>query len=298
MKSAFKKMLLLSFLLLAAHTGMAESKQARSSTVLSVNWMPKALVNGSPCLFRVKPSRTLKSLTGLWQRRRVFFHFDAKTRTWYGFAGVSIDTVSGKHKLKLEAKLASGKRISSNHLVTIGNTDYRTIDLRVPRKYTEPDDEMLDRIVQERALKGELFDHISEKHLWSGRFLNPVDNVITEPFGTERTFNGVRQSVHQGLDFRADIGTPVKAMNSGRVLIARELFYEGGFVVIDHGCGLTTLYMHLSDINVNEGDRVNRSQIVGHSGATGRVTGPHLHVGVRWQGIYVDPAALLELNMQ
>jgi murein DD-endopeptidase MepM/ murein hydrolase activator NlpD len=297
MKSVLKTILSISLPLLAAHQGMAELNQKRASTSLSVKWSPSSLVNGSPCVFRVRPSKTLKSLTGIWLNRRIFFHFDGETRTWYGLAGVGIDTASGKHQLKLEAKLASGARVASSHSVTVGKTAYRRIRLRVPRRYTEPDAEALAQIIQERTFKRELFGRISDKRLWSGRFVPPVRNVITEKFGTERTFNGRRQSVHQGLDYRADLGTPVEAMNSGRVLIARAMFYEGGFVVIDHGCGLTTLYMHLSKIQVNEGDRVSRRQIVGFSGATGRVTGPHLHVGVRWQGIYVDPAALLEINM-
>jgi len=99
------------------------------------------------------------------------------------------------------------------------------------------------------------------------------------------------------LDFRAEIGTPVGAMNSGVVILAREMFYEGGFVVIDHGQGLSTLYMHLSEINVREGDSVEKRQIIGLSGGTGRATAPHLHVGVRWQGIYLDPAVLLTLPL-
>jgi murein DD-endopeptidase MepM/ murein hydrolase activator NlpD len=297
MRGVWKTVLSITLPLLAAHPGMAEAKGNRASTVLSVKWTPSSLVNGSPCLFRVRPSRTLKSLTGLWQRRRVFFHFDAQTRTWYGLAGVSIDAASGKHQLKLEAKLASGARVSSSHSVTVVNTTYRTIDLSVPLRFTEPDAEALARIIKESALKRELFGRITEKRLWSGRFVPPVRNVITEGFGTERIFNGVRESVHQGLDYRAKMGTPVGAMNSGRALIARPMFYEGGFVVIDHGCGLTTLYMHLSGIKVKEGDRVSRGQIIGYSGATGRVTGPHLHVGVRWRGIYIDPETLLGISM-
>jgi hypothetical protein len=297
MKSVWKTVLTLTLPLLAAHAVMAEAQGKRASTVLSVKWTPRSLVNGSPCLFQVRPSKTLKSLTGLWQRRRVFFHFDAATRTWYGLAGVGIDTASGKHQLKLEARLASGARVYSSYSVMVANTNYRTIDLGVPRRFTEPDAEERARIIQERALKRELLGRITERRLWSGRFVAPVRSVITEDFGIVRTFNGVRESVHQGLDYRADMGTPIEAMNSGRVLIARAMFYEGGFVVIDHGCGLMTLYMHLSGIKVKEGDPVRRRQIVGYSGASGRVTGPHLHVGVRWQGIYVDPAALLGIDM-
>jgi murein DD-endopeptidase MepM/ murein hydrolase activator NlpD len=124
-----------------------------------------------------------------------------------------------------------------------------------------------------------------------------VPDIVTEPFGVQRLFNGARQSVHQGLDYRAPFGTPVEAMNAGRVLLAREMFYEGGFLVLDHGQGLLSLYLHLSRIDVREGDRVARRQIVAHSGDTGRATGPHLHVGMRWQGEYLDPETLLRMEL-
>jgi murein DD-endopeptidase MepM/ murein hydrolase activator NlpD len=295
MKKVLKVSLTLSLLLLAAQSGMAAGPQKRAS--FQVSWTPKVLVNGSPCFFQVRPSASLKSLTGHWLGRRVYFNFDRASRTWLGFAGVGINTASGNYQLKLEATLVRGRRVHYSHAVAIGKVVYRTFNLNVPDRFTEPDAETLSRISQERAVKSALFEQITHKRLWSGRFVPPIKSVITEEFGTERTFNGRRQSVHQGLDFRASIGTPVEAMNSGRVIIAREMFYEGGFVVIDHGGGLATLYMHLNQIKVNEGERVKRRQILGYSGATGRVTGPHLHVGVRWQGIYVDPQTLLGLSM-
>jgi hypothetical protein len=275
----------------------SQRTQASVSSALIVKCEPEFPVNGSPVFFRVRSAKSLKSLTGTWQGRRVYFDFDVEGRTWYGFAGVDIDAVSGQHQLTLEAILANGARIPSSHSVTVGKAPYRTIALSVSRKFTEPDAETLERINQERAHKGEIFRRITMGRLWSGRFVAPVENVITESFGTARTFNGIQQSVHHGLDFRADTGTPVWAMNKGSVIIARDMFYEGGFVVIDHGQGLLTLYMHLSNIDVNEGDLVNKGQTIGLSGATGRTTGPHVHVGVRWQGIYVDPATLLTMSL-
>jgi len=86
-------------------------------------------------------------------------------------------------------------------------------------------------------------------------------------------------------------------MNDGTVLLARPLYFEGNFVVIDHGQGLLTLYLHLSEFKVKEGDPVKRGQVVGLSGGTGRATGPHLHVAVRWQGTYLDPASLIRLRL-
>jgi murein DD-endopeptidase MepM/ murein hydrolase activator NlpD len=104
-------------------------------------------------------------------------------------------------------------------------------------------------------------------------------------------------TVHRGTDFRAPMGTPVHASNAGEVVLARELYYEGNCVVIDHGLGFMTLYMHLSKFEVKEGEKVEKGQTVALSGATGRVTGPHLHMSVRWNGEYLDPGKLLALKL-
>ncbi|MEP7342488.1 MAG: M23 family metallopeptidase [Acidobacteriota bacterium] len=267
------------------------------SNALNVSWEPDKPVNGSPFLFNVRSAKPLKSLSGEWQGRKVFFDFDASNGSWYGFAGVGTDAPVGAQTLTLDYTFANGARSSSNHSVTIGRAAYRRIALSVPRKFLEPDPETLERIKQDQELKRAVFRRAGKDRLWSGSFSAPIDNVMTEHFGTQRTFNGKLQSVHQGLDFRAATGTPVHAMNSGEVILARELFYEGGFVVIDHGHGLLTLYMHLSQFLAKEGDRVAKGQTVGLSGESGRATGPHLHVGARWQGVYVDPAALLNLKL-
>jgi len=103
--------------------------------------------------------------------------------------------------------------------------------------------------------------------------------------------------VHRGVDFRAPEGTPVHASNAGEVVLARELYYEGNCVVIDHGLGFMTLYMHLSKFEVTEGDHVGKDQTIALSGGTGRVTGPHLHMAVRWNGEYLDPLKLLALKL-
>ena len=268
------------------------------SETFLVRWEPETLVNGSPCLFQIRSARSLTSLSGAWQGRKVFFDFEESSRTWYGLAGVGIDTASGQYILALEATLTNGARIISSHPVTVGRGNYPTIDILVPQQFTEPDAETLARIKKERAIKNKAFSRITNERLWIGGFAAPIDSVITDFYGVKRIFNGARQSIHQGLDFRADTGTPIGAMNNGTVLIAQRMFYEGGFIVLNHGRGLMTLYMHLSEIKVNEGDRVKTGQIIGSSGATGRVTGPHLHVGVRWQGFYLNPETLWQFNIQ
>jgi murein DD-endopeptidase MepM/ murein hydrolase activator NlpD len=124
-----------------------------------------------------------------------------------------------------------------------------------------------------------------------------VDARISDVFGTQRTINGKVQSVHQGLDYAVPSGTPVAAVNDGTVLLARPLYFEGNCVVLDHGQGLLTIYMHLSEIKVTEGEKIERGEDIGLSGGSGRATGPHLHLAVRWQGVYLNPATLLSLNL-
>jgi len=273
------------------------AKPGNSARVsLEVTVEPQEPVNGSPMLFMVRSSSKLASLDGRWGKHRVFFDFDPAAGTWYGFAGAGIDMAPGRHNLVLTGRLPNGAAVSSTHPVTIRKATYRTIALRVPPRYTEPDPETLARIRQEQTLKKEAFNRTTPDRLWAGNFAKPVDDVVTGQFGTQRTFNRRRQSVHQGLDMRADIGTPIAAMNAGQVVLAHEMFYEGGFIVIDHGQGLMTLYMHLSELKVGVGDRVEKGGIVGLSGDTGRVTAPHLHVAVRWQGVYLDPKTLIEMS--
>ena len=119
---------------------------------------------------------------------------------------------------------------------------------------------------------------------------------VSGVFGSARVFNGVKKSQHTGLDFRVGSGTPIAATNSGTVILARSLYFEGNCVIIDHGQGLLTLYLHLSEIKAKEGDAVERGQVLGLSGGTGRATAPHLHFAVRWRGEYLDPRTLLELR--
>ncbi|MDX2032495.1 MAG: M23 family metallopeptidase [Blastocatellia bacterium] len=292
-----RSMLALALLPLALHS---QSRPARSDFArprISVGHTPAGLVNGSPCLFRVQSAPPLKDLAGVFLGRRVFFNFDASTGTWYGLAGAGIDTPPGPHSLTLESTLLTGGRFSSVHSITIDRAKYRAAELAVPSRFTAPDAAARARIKAERAIKSAAFRRVSRERHWSGRFAAPVDDIVTEPFGVARIFNGVLQSTHQGVDYRAATGTPVLAMNGGRVLLAREMFHEGGFLVLDHGQGLLSLHMHLSRIDVREGDRVAKGQIVARSGENGRATGPHLHAGVRWQGLYLDLATLLKMEL-
>jgi murein DD-endopeptidase MepM/ murein hydrolase activator NlpD len=180
--------------------------------------------------------------------------------------------------------------------VVIGKGHYPSTAIKVAPEYVEPPKEVEARIEQEQALKKQVFQATSPEPVWIGKFGPPADTEVSGVFGSARTLNGVKKNQHTGLDFHAAIGTPVHSTNRGKVILARNLYFEGNCVIVDHGNGLTTLYMHLSEFKVKEGESVQKGQLLGLSGGTGRATGPHLHFAVRWQGTYLDPATLLKLT--
>lgn len=265
----------------------------------SVRAQPDRLVNGGPVLFQVRPPVKLTSLSGKWLGHEVFFTPDAGSKTWYALAGVSLSTAPGSYPLELKGEDIAAKKISfaRNFSVARGKYPKIQVKLSVEGKFTEPTPEQQKQIADSQEIKKDYLSRVTPEQEWSGQFAAPAVAAISDVFGSERVFNGKTSSPHLGLDFRVPSGTPVAAMNDGTVLLARPLYFEGNFVVLDHGQGLLTLYLHLSEFKVKEGDRVKRGQIVGLSGGTGRATGPHLHVAVRWQGTYLDPAGVLRLRM-
>jgi hypothetical protein len=260
-----------------------------------VTLTPAVVAAGSPELIRVSASGAI-GVDGEWMGHKLEFFRGRDGRTWFAMAGVDVEGAVGPSALQISVHTTSGVREVSRP-VEIQAAHYRTGALTVEPKFVSPGPEELKQIEAESQLKAQVFSAISPEPLWSGNFRAPVTAPPTDSFGTRRIFNGKLASVHKGMDFRARTGTPVRAANSGEVVLARPLYYEGNCVVIDHGLGLFTISMHLSQIVVKDGQRVATGDLIGRSGATGRVTGPHLHWAVRWQSAYLDPAKLLRLDL-
>jgi len=208
-----------------------------------------------------------------------------------------VEQAPGTYPLELTATASNGQELHATQQLNVLPGSYKTTTLHVEEKYVQPDPATLARIAADKAVKDAAFAHTISEPLWKGSFRSPVPFTPTDSFGTRRMFNGKLASIHRGTDFHAPSGTPVVAANDGVVIIAQGMFYEGNLVVIDHGQQFSTLYMHLSKIEVKVGDRVHKGERLGLSGATGRVTGPHLHLGVRWQGMYVDAVKLLKITL-
>ncbi len=281
----------------------AVSVPSASAASWNIRAQPTHLVNGSPVLFQVKTPSRLQALNGTWLGHEVPFSFDAKSKTWFALAGISLETVPGPYLLELSGERLAAKdantkiTFSRNFMISRGKYPKIKVNLSVESKFTEPSPEQVKQIEEGQQIKKDYLNRVTPDREWSGQFAAPAEAPISDVFGSERIFNGKTSSPHLGLDFRVPSGTPVKAMNDGTVLLARPLFFEGNFVVLDHGQGFLTLYLHLSEFKVKEGDHVKRGQEIGLSGGTGRATGPHLHVAARWQGTYLDPAQLMKLRL-
>lgn len=273
---------------------------AQADTPWTVTAQPPELLNGAPTLFEVQAPSKLDSLAGTWLGHQLTFSYDASTKTWFALAGVGFETKPGKYTLELiGTRATSTAPVKLTHIFLVSAAHYPKtyVHLEVEKKFTEPNPEQQTQIADSVKVKQDYLSRVTPDRQWDGNFTAPADAPTSDVFGSQRIFNGVAQREHQGLDFRVPTGTPVAAMNSGTILLARFLYYEGNCVVIDHGQGLLTLYFHLSELKVKEGDFVRTGRIIGLSGGTGRATGPHLHVAVRWQGTYLDPARLMQMPL-
>ncbi|HKD86691.1 MAG TPA: M23 family metallopeptidase [Terriglobales bacterium] len=278
-------------------TLIAVAAAAQTPSAIELSWAPRAIAAGSPCLFRAHVAGSPSSVQAKWMGRELIFFPSSAHHLWYALAGVDVETKPGNYTLEMELTFLNNQVVRQRKTILVAPDNYKRETLRVPERFVQPDPETLQRIEAERKIKDAAFSHQAPEPEWSGRFVPPIDTTVSEGFGTRRTFNGKLASIHRGLDYHAKPGTPVTAANSGEVVLARELFYEGNCVIIDHGQQFMTLYMHLSHLEVSEGEKVEKGQEIGLSGATGRATGPHLHTAVRWQGAYLDPAQLWLLQL-
>lgn len=179
--------------------------------------------------------------------------------------------------------------------IHIESANYPTEELQVSSSKINLSAEDQKRANKEYHEAMQIYNTVTPISYISSEFIVPLSSKITSAFGRARTYNGSLKSYHGGTDFRAATGVPIVASNDGVVVIAKDRFYAGGSVIIDHGHGVYTSYFHLSAIDVKKGDRVQKSQIIGLAGATGRVTGPHLHFGIRVNGEQIDPLQFITL---
>jgi murein DD-endopeptidase MepM/ murein hydrolase activator NlpD len=217
------------------------------------------------------------------------FYFDEPQKRWSALVGIDLDTKPGAYRLRIER---AGSAAQTTRTLRVVPRRFRVRHLRVADNFVDPPSETLAQIAQDSATLAEAYARISPKR-WNGAFVAPVDGAPSSNFGTRSYYNGQRRSPHSGVDFVGETGTPIRAANHGEVVVAAPMYFTGNTIVIDYGDRLLSVFAHLSEMHVKPGDIVEPSTIVGLVGATGRVTGPHLHWSVRLNGARVDPLSLI-----
>lgn len=237
---------------------------------------------GSLLLAEVRSTAPLGQIKGEWDTREIsFWQEDQRGKIWRALLGVDLEKPAGEYALKITAQGSQGDASNCSASVAVKEGRFPTENLHVENQFVEPDPAQIKRAEEESRRLREIFDRVTPERLWQGRFRIPLDGVSTGGnFGRRRILNGQPRSPHSGVDFPAPTGTPVHAAQRGRVVLAEPLFFSGNTVIVDHGLGIYTFYGHLSAISAKAGDVVDSGAVLGKVGATGRVTGPHLHWGL------------------
>lgn len=180
--------------------------------------------------------------------------------------------------------------------ITIKDGNYKKEAIHVNKSKVNPKGKKTKkRISKEYHEAMNIYATSTKKNYLTSAFILPMESFITSDFGKARVYNDTLKGYHSGTDFRAKVGTPIIASNDGQVVLAKNRFYAGGTVIIDHGQGIYTCYYHMSDFAVKKGQIIAKGEVIGLSGKSGRVTGPHLHFSVRVGGVQVDPLQFVKL---
>jgi murein DD-endopeptidase MepM/ murein hydrolase activator NlpD len=237
---------------------------------------------GSLLLAEISGAKPPQEFSAEWAGRPTPLWREAPaSSTLHALLGVDLEKPAGSYEWKISWSAADGKPLACSLSVTVRAGKFPTERLTVEKQFVQPDPEQQKRAEEDGKKMQAIYDTVTPEVLWRGKFVLPLKGVSTGGnFGRRRVLNGEARSPHAGVDFPAAAGTPVYAAQSGKIVLAENLYYSGNTVVIDHGFGIHTLYAHLSEIDVHAGDPVEASAEIGKVGATGRVTGPHLHWGL------------------
>lgn len=257
---------------------------------IQVEVIPRALYQGDAFAVRISEAHLSGLPAGVFDGRQLSFS-SCGTGCYLAIGSVSLNAQPGNHMLKL---ITGDHEITHSLVVQKASFPERHLTLPDEKVFLNPED--LKRAQAEEAKLKALWPIMTDK-LWEGNFVLPLDNSISTVFGTKRIINKKKNSIHRGIDIRGKKGEAVKATNTARVILVEELFFGGNTIILDHGQGIYSLYMHLSAFNVRDGDIVEKGSVIGFVGSTGRSTGPHLHFGVKVLNVNTNPISLTELEL-
>lgn len=253
---------------------------------------------GQVVLVRVPTEGRQAEVTGRFLGRTVPFFTvpGGQSGVAVGLLGIDMQDKPGMHELAVEVR-AHGVTRRRSYSVLVIKEKYPVQHLTLPSEKVDLDEDDLVRVKTEQEQVKTVLQGASSERFWSSPFVEPVQGDIAGAFGRTRIINGQARSPHNGEDISAPLGTPVVAMNDGIARLTVDHFFSGKGVFVDHGLGLYSMYFHLSEVLVQDGTMVSQGQPIGKVGATGRATGPHLHLGVRLNGARVNPYSLVNLPL-
>ena len=258
---------------------------------------------GTLLLAEIHSAKPLTEVSGRWNERDVPFwqdgareHSASGANTRKALLGVDLEKAAGKYEFTVAAQTQSGERVSCHASIEVKQGHFATENLTVKKQFVEPNPEQEARAEAETKRLREIYERVTPERLWDGPFRMPLDGEFKgSNFGKRRVLNGHPGSPHGGVDFPAPTGTPVHAAQRGRVVLAEELYFSGNTVLVDHGLGVYTFYCHFSEIDAKVGDEVAAGTVLGKVGATGRVTGPHLHWGLQVERARVNALEIVRV---
>ena len=236
-----------------------------------------------------------QSVLGEWRGKTLSFYREKNRAVFSSLIGIDLDEVPGEKTIILSIADAKGDSSQMPVNFTVSKKDFPVQRLTLPSDMVFLSPENSARAEREKRAVDRLWDTSAMEKKWKRAFIMPVRGAVLSPFGVRRFINNAPRSPHTGIDLRAKAGMPVLASSDGVVAMTSELFFAGKAVFLDHGTGIITMYFHLSEVHVKEGERVSQGQVIGRVGQTGRASGPHLHWGVRIQGNRIDPLSLVQL---
>jgi murein DD-endopeptidase MepM/ murein hydrolase activator NlpD len=269
---------------------------------VTVRTIPASAVQGGLLRLEVHGKTALGEVMGEWTQhevpRAVPLWQDSKSvNIFHGFLGVDLEKPAGKYEVRIKVQPADGASLSCVLPVSVGAGKFAVEQLTVAPQFVEPNAEETKRANEERDRLRTIYATVTTEKLWTGAFQLPLPGIHTaKNFGRRRVLNGAPSSPHSGVDIPAVEGTPIHASQRGRVVVAENLYFSGNTVVIDHGLGVYTLYGHMKVIGVQVGETVEAGAVIGRVGATGRVTGPHLHWGLTLDDSRVNALAIVGLS--
>jgi murein DD-endopeptidase MepM/ murein hydrolase activator NlpD len=267
--------------------------QPGGTAALQVSHVARALQPGEVVLLHVRTPAPADGLTGHVGTLAIRFWKTADPLVWEAVLGLDLEAKAGPLRIAVRAD-GGGAGREAMHELAVRPKTFPARRIAVDPKFVDPPASELPRIEREAKRLTAIFTVVSPERQWT-TFMPPVPGPATSAFGRVSIINGQRRSPHSGADFQAATGTPIKAPAAGTVVLSDALYFSGDTVIIDHGLGMFSLLAHLSRRDVAEGDRVKAGAVVGLSGVTGRITGPHLHWTVRIGASRVDPLSVLRV---